>query len=152
MTDEKLVEKVMRLIFEETFLSGAPRFDIKRCRSAAEAIIPIVQGPQQLKISFCLAALESNEREIAYVRERQELDLALANKFRSENVSLRTALEASEEELKLLRPVYEAARGLCHGTDWNNGNHARLHGYREKLIAATATARATLRNREQGHD
>jgi len=63
-----------------------------------------------------------------------------------------TALEASEEELKLLRPVYEAARGLCHGTDWNNGNHARLHGYREKLIAATATARATLRNREQGHD
>ena len=58
------------------------------------------------------------------------------------------ALEASEEELKLLRPVYEAARGLCHGTDWNNGNHARLHGYREKLIAATAIARATLRNRE----
>jgi hypothetical protein len=65
-----------------------------------------------------------------------------------ERDTLRTALEASEEELKLLRPVYEAARGLCHGTDWNNGNHARLHGYREKLIAATAIARATLRNRE----
>jgi len=97
MTDEKLVEKVMRLIFEETFLSGAPRFDIKRCRSAAEAIIPIVQGPQQLRISFCLAALESNEREIAYVRERQELDLALANKFRSENAALRTRISELEK-------------------------------------------------------
>ena len=97
MTDEKLVEKVMRLIFEETFLSGAPRFDIKRCRSAAEAIIPIVQGPQQLKISFCLAALESNEREIAYVRERQELDLALANKFRFENATLRTRISELEK-------------------------------------------------------
>jgi hypothetical protein len=97
MTDEKLVEKVMRVIFEETFLSGAPRFDIKRCRSAAEAIIPIVQGPQQLKISFCLAALESNEREIAYVRERQELDLALANKFRSENAALRTRISELEK-------------------------------------------------------
>ena len=97
MTDEKLVEKVMRVIFEETFLSGAPRFDIKRCRSAAEAIIPIVQGPQQLKISFCLAALESNEREIAYVRERQELDLALANKFRSENATLRTRISELEK-------------------------------------------------------
>jgi hypothetical protein len=36
---------------------------------------------------------------------------------------------------ELLR-VYEAARGLCFGTDWNRGTHALTHKYRAKLIAA----------------
>lgn len=34
--------------------------------------------------------------------------------------------------------LLDAARGLCFGEDWNNGTHARLHGYRAKLIAAVA--------------
>ena len=104
MTDEKLVEKVMRVIFEETFLSGAPRFDIKRCRSAAEAIIPIVQGPQQLKISFCLAALESNEREIEQYRKHRIGMDARDNAWRAQialletdNAALRTRISELEK-------------------------------------------------------
>jgi len=31
-----------------------------------------------------------------------------------------------------------AARGLCAGEDWNNGTHAKFHGYRQKLIDAVA--------------
>jgi len=42
-------------------------------------------------------ALEASEREIAYVRERQELDLALANKFRFENATLRTRISELEK-------------------------------------------------------
>lgn len=40
-----------------------------------------------------------------------------------------------EREAKL-REVYEAARGLCFGTDWNNGTQAATHGYRARLINA----------------
>lgn len=32
--------------------------------------------------------------------------------------------------------LYEAAKGLSHGTDWNNGTHAKLHGYRQNLLDA----------------
>lgn len=39
-------------------------------------------------------------------------------------------------ELLALRAVYEAARGLCYGHDWNEGTQAKLHGYRNKLIKA----------------
>lgn len=38
------------------------------------------------------------------------------------------------EELAILRPIADAAKGLAHGTDWNNGTHAKI--YRPKLIAA----------------
>lgn len=37
-----------------------------------------------------------------------------------------------EKSKKLL----EAAEGLSYGTDWNNGTHAKLHGYRQKLLDA----------------
>jgi hypothetical protein len=43
---------------------------------------------------------------------------------------------AHDVEIVLLRAVYEAARGLCHGTDWNRGTHALHHGYRRRLIEA----------------
>lgn len=35
-----------------------------------------------------------------------------------------------------LETVYDAARGLCYGEDWNNGTHAKTRGYRQKLVAA----------------
>ncbi len=35
-----------------------------------------------------------------------------------------------------LRAVYEAARGLCFGTDWNKGTQALRNGYRQLLINA----------------
>lgn len=49
-------------------------------------------------------------------------------------------MEAMREAL--LERVYAAARGLCHGTDWNHGTHAKTHGYRQKLIDAVAALSA----------
>lgn len=43
-----------------------------------------------------------------------------------------------------LRPLLSAAEGLSHGTDWNNGTHAKDHGYRQKLLDAIPTAKAAL--------
>lgn len=47
-----------------------------------------------------------------------------------------TPQEELENTIRKLRKVYEAARGLCHGYDWNDGSHAKHHGYRNKLINA----------------
>ena len=47
-----------------------------------------------------------------------------------------TEIEELEFTIRKLRSVYEAARGLCHGYDWNNGSHAKHHGYRRKLVEA----------------
>jgi len=45
-------------------------------------------------------------------------------------------MEEAAGTLEKLQAVYEAARGLCHGHDWNEGTQAKLHGYRNKLIKA----------------
>lgn len=45
---------------------------------------------------------------------------------------------------KALEPLTVAAYGLSGGTDWNNGTHAKLHGYRQKLLDAIPAARAAL--------
>lgn len=47
-----------------------------------------------------------------------------------------TPQQELETTIRKLRRVYEAARGLCHGHDWNNGTAAKLHGYRNELIKA----------------
>lgn len=39
--------------------------------------------------------------------------------------------------------VAKAANGLSFGSDWNNGTHAKYHGYRQKLIDALQALRAT---------
>jgi hypothetical protein len=64
------------------------------------------------------------EEEIRYLRSR----LADATKA---NDLFQTAADA---EIKRLQSVYNAARGLCHGYDWNKGTHARA--YRNQLILA----------------
>src|ERR1700721_1900337 len=38
-------------------------------------------------------------------------------------------MEQLKAECERLRMVYEAARGLCFGYDWNHGTHAKDHGY-----------------------
>jgi hypothetical protein len=40
------------------------------------------------------------------------------------------------EERERVKDLVEAATGLSYGTDWNNGTHAKLHGYRQKLLDA----------------
>lgn len=52
-------------------------------------------------------------------------------------IAKRDALIASQaRRIEELEAVYDAARGLCYGEDWNNGTHAKSRGYRKKLIAA----------------
>jgi hypothetical protein len=58
------------------------------------------------------------------------------------------AIIEQAKEIKMLRealhPLYHAASGLSFGEDWNNGTHAKLHGYRQKLIDALPAARDAL--------
>lgn len=49
--------------------------------------------------------------------------------------------EGRAEERERVAPLIEAATGLSHGTDWNNGTHAKLHGYRQKLLDALSVYR-----------
>lgn len=42
-----------------------------------------------------------------------------------------------------LLEVAKAASGLAMGSDWNNGTHAKHHGYRDKLNNALVALRAT---------
>ena len=44
--------------------------------------------------------------------------------------------EELEDNIRKLRAVFEAAYGLCHGYDWNNGTAAKDCGYRRKLLSA----------------
>jgi hypothetical protein len=37
-----------------------------------------------------------------------------------------------------IEALVRAAHGLSFGEDWNNGTHAKTHGYREKLLQALA--------------
>lgn len=50
------------------------------------------------------------------------------------------------DTMEKLNAVYEAARGLCFGEDWNNGTHAKLHGYKQKLREAVAAVQTTEQN------
>jgi hypothetical protein len=49
---------------------------------------------------------------------------------------LQSSMAIPAERMKALERVYDAARGLCFGVDWNNGTAAKIHGYRQKLIDA----------------
>lgn len=63
------------------------------------------------------------------------------------NCDWKTRQEAADEIERLrdaLHPLYHAASGISFGEDWNNGTHAKLHGYRQKLIDALPAARAAL--------
>ena len=83
----------------------------------------------------------------AYVREvfatQSELNATAASRLQQleeENRRLREALE----------PLCQAAWGLSMGEDWNNGTHAKMHGYRNKLLAAIPAARAALSHKTKG--
>lgn len=57
----------------------------------------------------------------------------------------RTKAETKEQR-EVIKRFYEAAEGLSFGTDWNNGTHAKLHGYRQKLLDALKYAKKYLRD------
>lgn len=53
-----------------------------------------------------------------------------------ENLKAELQNTRTQSQCELYDELYKAALGLTHGVDWNNGNHAIKHGYREKLINA----------------
>lgn len=68
---------------------------------------------------------------------------------------MKTPQEESEEMVTTMTPtelrnilaqhiaVARAANGLSMGSDWNHGTHAKEHGYRQQLIDALQSLRAT---------
>ncbi|MEY9676051.1 hypothetical protein ABIE93_005985 [Bradyrhizobium elkanii] len=52
-----------------------------------------------------------------------------------------SAQDAPDADIDKLRSVFEAAYGLCHGYDWNNGTAAKACGYRRKLLSAVNAIR-----------
>lgn len=55
--------------------------------------------------------------------------------------SLEAARKEADKWKSLAAEFVKAATGLSYGTDWNNGTHAKLHGYRQKLLDVLAKAR-----------
>ena len=45
-------------------------------------------------------------------------------------------IEKQDETIEQLQAVFDAAKGLCFGEDWNNGTHAMI--YKQKLRDAVA--------------
>lgn len=70
-------------------------------------------------------------------REESRRQAHAASKVRESERDQQAALIASQaRRIEELEAVYDAARGLCYGEDWNNGTHAKSRGYRQKLVAA----------------
>jgi hypothetical protein len=56
--------------------------------------------------------------------------------------ALQSAIEALQADAQRYRAVYDAAKGLCMGVDWNKGTHAKA--YRQKLNRAVAAIDAAM--------
>jgi hypothetical protein len=69
-------------------------------------------------------------------RSEYRLFEAQQNKLLEQLAVAETQLASARKALEQMQPVFEAAHGLCMGYDWNNGTHAKLHGYRHKLLSA----------------
>ena len=59
-------------------------------------------------------------------------------------------MNQSQPDTEQLLRVYEAARGLCHGYDWNLGTHAVRHGYRNALVEAVDAIQPISRGARKG--
>ena len=93
-------------------------------------------SPTQAEISALIADLRQ-EHAVA-CKECGETDTSAIKTAASRAADLLEVLAKEialmEERAEKLNEVYEAARGLCCGVDWNKGNHAIR--YRTKLITA----------------
>ena len=98
----------------------------------------------------------ASERILAIMEEAitskcREIDAEVDGLVARHNATIAT-LTAENERLSArvarleaaLKPLLDAATGLSFGEDWNNGTQAKLHGYRQKLIAAIPAARREL--------
>lgn len=73
--------------------------------------------------------------------------------FARHRLSASSGMEEIEEIVGAAEALLAAAKGLSHGTDWNNGHHAKRHGHRRKLLDAIPRLDAALaRIRGRGTD
>lgn len=87
-------------------------------------------------------AERSAEHERAWAEHCETFELKLW--LRKELDAITEAAALLDEAEQVVERLAGAATGLSHGTDWNNGTHAKTHGYRCKLLAALPEARALL--------
>lgn len=59
---------------------------------------------------------------------------------------MKLPITLSRKDFRRLQRLVDAAYGLSFGEDWNNGNAAKRHGYRRKLLAALPAARKAIRD------
>ena len=96
------------------------------------------------------------DRELAEARE----NLRAANKGAERNMkALNLAItdcdmikQQRDRLAEALGDLHSAAKGLAHGTDWNHGTHAIMHGYRARLLAAIPAAAEALAAVKGGQD
>jgi uncharacterized small protein (DUF1192 family) len=84
-------------------------------------------------VSTWITALELITRDY---QEELEFLRSVKESRGKEITRLEAEIERLNADITRFRDVYNAARGLCHGYDWNKGNHAVLHKYRPRLVLA----------------
>jgi len=72
--------------------------------------------------------------------------MSMAELMQRRLCQLKEELEAKDQ---LLREFVGAARGLSFSEDWNEGTHAKIHGYRQKLLDVLTKATAFLGDGEK---
>jgi hypothetical protein len=85
---------------------------------------------------WILKSKQGTENEVARLRKEN-------NEFLLSEAALLEELKICDDwlvhtrnENARLRELLEAAYGLCQGYDWNNGTHAKTHGYKRKVLEA----------------
>jgi chromosome segregation ATPase len=94
-------------------------------------------------IAALLAELEAEQAELRDLRNTVAAQAECINAYKPDMqdlqrqvLSMQNELEAAQADARRYRAVYDAARGLCMGVDWNKGTHAKA--YRQKLERAVA--------------
>ena len=110
----------------------------RRMRAWADAIEVAMQNP---KAYYWMGKWHREEAHMAddlpcnAPHDKQPL-YAFPPDAAGELLRITEQLAERDAEIEQLTKVYEAARGLCHGYDWNKGSAALHNGYRAKLIVA----------------
>lgn len=100
------------------------------------------------------ADLKSRNAELSKLKEQLALAIAHDRQPYPTAEAYERVCEALREKEKQLDAVQkaadalaEAATGLSHGADWNNGTHVKLYGYRQKLLDSLAAYRSERDNK-----
>jgi hypothetical protein len=154
MTSKPDLEPVATLVERPEPVAFAPRFAIQAMqRGATLWDTTLTSKPDEKERTsvplYSEAVILSLQGERDDAITARDTATELMNEAVANSVKLAEAAEASAARLRVAtEPLVAAAEALSHGTDWNNGTHAKLHGYRQKLIDAIPAARAALSSSE----